>query len=263
MIKINTKILGKCLRIYLDSKPTFLAIIRAKEASIFNGLLPFKAPVLDYGCGDGFFAKLSHLDSNQRVDIGLETDFKRARLAKRCGIYKKVVTYNGGKIPLSSGSISTVISNSVMEHVDGLNEAIKEIYRIIKPGGFFYLSIITADYEDNLLGTKLLGPIYKRWMRQRAYHLNLLSLVEWEKLFNQAGFKVSEKLPYLNKNNTRWLDFLQYLSIPAIITQKKLPFISRLYCQLMRRLLENKIKAMLISDKTTSTSSACFYILKK
>lgn len=251
------------LRLYLDNKPTFLAIIRAKEASLFNSLLPYRTPVLDFGCGDGFFRKVSLGNSTQIIDIGLEIDQERAQQARQSGIYKNVVVYNGKRIPFPGGTFATVVSNSVLEHIDDLENSIKEVYRVLKNRGTFYVSMMLSDYEDNLLGTRLLGGLYKKWMRKKAYHKHTLSINRWNKYFKKYGFVVEKRMEYLTKDNTRLLDGLQYLSIPAILMQRRLPVLSKLYCRLMRLFLENFLKRALIGEVSTNSCSACFYVLKK
>lgn len=255
--------LDKILKIYLENKPTFLAIIRAKEATIFNCLLPYKGKVLDFGCGDGFFTKTSLLDSNQKINVGLETDYKRAHMAEEKLIYQKVVLYNGKKIPFKNKEFSLVLSNSVLEHIKDIESSLREIYRILKKGGKFYVSVMVKDYEDNLLGTFFLSKLYKLWMKKRAYHENLLSKKEWEKLFFKTGFKLENKVGYLNRTNTQFLDLIQYLSIPTILTQKIFPFLSLSYCQMMKIVFYREIYKRITQEKKDSPYSSYFYILKK
>jgi SAM-dependent methyltransferase len=45
------------------------------------------------------------------------------------------------KIPFKSSSVDLVVSNSVLEHIKDYKAVINEIYRILKPGGYLYLSV--------------------------------------------------------------------------------------------------------------------------
>lgn len=262
-LHIDQNILERMLRIYLDNKPAFLSVIRAKESSMFHSLVPYKRPCLDFGCGDGFFTKLSLIDKAQKLDIGLETNYQRAALARKSGVYNRVIIYDGQVIPLKDETIATVVSNSVLEHIANINRSILEIYRILKKGGVFYVSVMVEAYEENLLGTLLLGALYKTWVKKRAYHAHVFSPKQWETLFKESGFTIERKLGYLDKQSARLLDLLQYISIPSIITQKRLPTISKIYNRLMRILFERRIKRVILKEKQEKSSSAFFYILRK
>ena len=263
LLTINHSYFDKALRVYLDNKPTFLAFIRPKEASFFNALLPYKEPVMDFGCGDGFFRFVSNLGSAQKFDIGLEVNRERARIARKAGVYKKVVTYDGKQIPFQDEKFFTIVSNSVMEHIVDVDNSIREIYRVLAKDGSFYVSVMADQYEENLLGTILLGVLYRKWMRKKAYHFSLLSQYEWEKKFQEVGFKIQQRVGYMSRKNTRFLDLMQYLSIPAIILSTRFPFGSRLYYRTMGLLLNRFIKHNILSEKNSGNCSAYFYILTK
>lgn len=251
------------LRRYLDERPAFLSVIRAREASIFNSLLPYEAKILDFGCGDGFFTSVSLLGFEHQIDIGLETDSFRAVKARESRVYKEVLVYDGDKIPLNNNSISTVISNSVMEHLLDVERSVSEIYRILKPKGVFYVSVMVDSYERNLLGKIFLGNIYLKWMRKRAYHENLLSKDQWEDLFQKNGFKVKVNYAYLDGQSTKLLDLLQYLSIPGILAINKLPFLGRFNFKLMRFIFEGIIKRRIKNEQHNQNCSAYFFVLIK
>jgi SAM-dependent methyltransferase len=44
-------------------------------------------------------------------------------------------------IPYKESSVNLVVSNSVLEHIENYEAAINEIYRVLKPGGYLYLSV--------------------------------------------------------------------------------------------------------------------------
>ena len=83
------------LKLYLQERPVFLSLIRAKEAQLFQKYLPLRKPILDYGCGDGFFASvtlgkkgLTRIESefsqiksgSVRIEVGL--DMKNSRIGE-------------------------------------------------------------------------------------------------------------------------------------------------------------------------------------
>lgn len=45
------------------------------------------------------------------------------------------------KLPLKDGSVDMVITESTLEHIPDMEPAIREIHRVVKPGGYVYISI--------------------------------------------------------------------------------------------------------------------------
>lgn len=97
--------------------------------------------VLDLGCGTGFFTHL--LKGSYDQVIGLDISIKMLNYAKE----KKSpdVTWLKGdahKLPLQNESIDFVYSNLVIQWCDPLDTVIKEICRVLKPGGTFIFSTL-------------------------------------------------------------------------------------------------------------------------
>lgn len=198
----------KYLEKYLAERPLFLSLIRAKEAWLFQRYLPLKKPVLDLGCGDGFFAKTAF----GHLDIGLDVADSRIDEIEN-GIYKKTVVCDGKKMPIEP--MATVVSNCVLEHIENLDQVLGETYRILKPGGVFLTTVMSSPWENNLF---INFGMYRKWMRYKQVHLNLLSDSEWEFRFKKAGFKVKEKTGYLSPTACKLIDICHYLSLPSLIS---------------------------------------------
>lgn len=201
---------------YARARPIFLSVLRGKEAALYQKLLPLNGPILDVGCGDGFFARITF--GTKRIDVGLDMPDSRINEARTQNIYKKIVTYDGVHIPFQARSFQTVMTNSVLEHVDHLSRVIKEMYRILKPGGICIATVMAAPWERYLLGTKLMGPWYRGWMKKKQVHKNLLTATEWEGAFANAGFTKQSVTSYLGPHAGALLDGLHYVSIPSLVS---------------------------------------------
>jgi len=205
---------------YLENRPFFYAFIRPQEAILFQkNLHLIKKPVLDFGCGDGFFAKLVIEDA---VDIGLDLYMSRSNEAKKQKIYKRIVNYDGKKIPFPDNCFSTVISNCVLEHIPNLKQSLREIHRVLKPNGYFLATVMTNKWKDYLLGKKILGNIYVNWMDEIQQHYHLLNEKEWNIKFTQNGFKIIDRVGYLPRYSVRYNELLHYLSLPSLISYRLL-----------------------------------------
>lgn len=93
--------------------------------------------VLDYGCGAG---RLVRAARQQGVDL-YGTDVFYGGSATRAeveasGLLGTVIReMPDGRIPFASHEFDLVVNNQVMEHVDDLDAVLREIHRVLKPGG--------------------------------------------------------------------------------------------------------------------------------
>ena len=202
---------------YLAHRPLFFALIRPQEAVFFDtNRTLLQQPILDYGCGDGFFTEM--VFGKKQIDVGLDIVGSRAKQAEKQGIYKKIHYYDGGEIPFPSNHFGSIISNCVLEHIPQIDGALKEIYRVLKPGGYFLATVMTDRWEEYLLGAKIFGNYYRRTMRRKQDHYSLLSAKNWSSKFAKAGFKIKNHQGYISRQNARYLDLFHYLSLPSLIT---------------------------------------------
>ncbi|MEM8769429.1 MAG: class I SAM-dependent methyltransferase [Pseudomonadota bacterium] len=123
--------------------------------------------VLDLGCGEGRHAITAYLDEAVTVvglDLSLEdlgtarerfADFEDAAdqsrsLAFICG--------SGLRLPFRDGTFDKVICAEVLEHIPDYLSVLREIRRVLKPGGQFAASV------------PRFGPEWLCWQLSDAYH---------------------------------------------------------------------------------------------
>ncbi len=248
---------------YLENRPMFLAIIRSQEAVLFqkyNKLI--KNKILDFGCGEGFFAEL--VFGKNIINVGLDLfNNNRIEEAKKEKIYKNIILYNGNTIPFPNNYFNTVISNCVLEHIPDIKLSLKEIYRVLKPGGYFLTSVMADQWEKNLFGSKIFGKTYLSYMRKTQVHYNLFSNQQWQAYFRKTGFKIQTIDGYLYKKSAFYLDVFHYLSIGSLISYKlsnkwvlfSIPFLNKIKIKI--------IKSIIVDEKNPDRASAIFFVLKK
>lgn len=254
--------LRKYISKYLQNRPAFFALIRPQEAELFEqnkNLL--KPPILDLGCGDGFFASL--VWGKGKIDVGLDLVNERTRKIETAKIYKIIKYYNGVKIPYPDAYFQTVVSNCVLEHVEKLPELLEEIYRVLKNGGIFLTSVATDKWESFLFGTKIFGKNYVSFMRKKQDHRNLLSSEEWRKEYHASGFKIEKEFGYLSRATSQWLDIFHYISAFELISYKLFQKWV-LFPKIIEILQTEKlIEKLIVYPKTIKESAAIFFVLQK
>lgn len=94
------------------------------------------------------------------------------------------------KTGLDAESCDVVICNHVLEHVDDFRQALKEIYRILRPGGFLICSFpmdsaVSLVFEDAPAGT----PEEQRHFYGQTDHKRVFGM-QADRLLSEAGFSV-------------------------------------------------------------------------
>jgi len=88
--------------------------------------------VLDIGCGQKPYQPLC----NATEYIGLEIDTPENREHKKADFF-----YDGKVMPFENSSFDSLITNQVFEHVFNPNDFLRELNRVLKPGGLLLLTV--------------------------------------------------------------------------------------------------------------------------
>jgi ubiquinone/menaquinone biosynthesis C-methylase UbiE len=103
--------------------------------------------ILDAGCGGGGMPLSLAEEADQVIGIDLAPRFNEAghRLAAEHGLRNlHFAQANGEALPFPDAAFDMVLSHAVIEHVADAPVYLRELARVLKPGGFVYLS--TASY---------------------------------------------------------------------------------------------------------------------
>ena len=159
-----------------------------------------KGRVLENGCGVGMYAqKLAALGGTV---IGLEYDRERAKEAR--GRSAHVVNAAGEAVPLPSGTFDLILSHEVIEHVQDDRAAVREMARLLNPGGRIVLFCPNRGYPFETHGIYWRGKYYfgnkpfvnylpRTWRDKLAPHARVYSKRGLEKLFEGLPVRPVEK----------------------------------------------------------------------
>jgi SAM-dependent methyltransferase len=201
---IDPGLLRDMLRVSLAQPAT--AVWRAVEidALLRVGFPPGRG--LDLGCGDGKLTAVILARTGPRRLVGVDPDPFETAAAQQSGVYEAVHTAPGDSIPEPSESFDFVLSNSVLEHIPHLEPVLREVARLLRPGGKFLFTVPGPGFHRLLRGS--LRPWiprdrYLHDLDRRLAHLRYPTGVEWGRLCAEAGLSLHAALGYLDRDETR------------------------------------------------------------
>ena len=202
------------------------ALLRAVEARLM-GAVPLEHPVLDVGCGDGHFASVAY---REPIDVGLDPmgrDLREAA-ARVPEVYLQVVKGDATAMPFEDGTFATVVSNCVIEHIPNVDAALREIGRVLQPGGTFATTLPSEHYPDFLLGAtaarklglKRAGAAYGAFFNRISHHEHVDPPEAWRERLAAAGLDMVEHRYYFSPVAHRTFDLAHYIGVPNLITKR-------------------------------------------
>ncbi len=137
-----------------------------RRARLALGIASFeKKIVLDFGCGNGAQTVQFHRSGAKIVAIDIDFgDLQILRNFVRAQNHGEIlpVQYDGKNLPVASGTVDLVTSFEVLEHVPEESAALREIHRVLKPGGEIIFSVPNKWWIFETHGARL--PLLK-WNR--------------------------------------------------------------------------------------------------
>jgi ubiquinone biosynthesis O-methyltransferase len=105
------------------------------------------AEVLDLGCGGGFMAEALALRGAHvtGIDPASKAIAAAHAHAKAQGLAIRYLAAGGEELPIPDGSMDAVICVDVLEHVSDVDRVLREIHRVLKPGGVFCFDTINRN----------------------------------------------------------------------------------------------------------------------
>jgi SAM-dependent methyltransferase len=181
-------------------------------------------PVLELGCGDGTFTRLSL----GMVEMAIDIDSSAVDRARREVSVYGSVECRDAKDLLGDSLYGTVLANCVLEHITGVDEVLEGCCRALRPGGNMIATVPLVAMNDHLL---LRSPRYAAKRQRQLIHHNLWTCEEWAARLRSAGFDHVDAFPYLYGSLCRtWdlLDAVTWVGVGRYRSGKILRYKSRL-----------------------------------
>jgi SAM-dependent methyltransferase len=176
-----------------------LAKRRTQEMTWLNEVFPFSSSrglrVLEVGCGAGYDAY--EFCRNGAIYTGVEIAPENViRTRTHLGIFgyePKVVEGDAESLPFPDESFDIVFSNGVLHHTPDLDAALREIHRVLMPGGRFWMTVYHRDSVFYWLSLGLFDHVLRGGFRTRTFK-ERVAMIE---------FTTSASLPLVNVYSRR------------------------------------------------------------
>lgn len=154
--------------------------------------------VLDCGCGMGVYMMMMSRLRKLNI-VGVDGDVGRLEWAEREGVAARLARVDIHRLPFASGSFDKVLMSEVLEHLAEDRTALREVFRVLKPGGTLALSVPHANYPllwDPI--NKALEALGRRPIRRPGLitglwsnHWRLYTPTELYDVLSGAGFEIA------------------------------------------------------------------------
>jgi protoporphyrinogen oxidase/SAM-dependent methyltransferase len=159
----------------------------AKDASRAERVL------LDIGCWTGEFL-VEAREHGWRVH-GVEPSSWAAGIAREAGL--DVAVGELGDLRLAESSVDVIVMTDVLEHLDDPAGSLREIRRLLVPGGLLYLTIPDA-------GSRLARLLGQRWWSVLPMHLQYFTRPSLTRLLRRSGFDVLDLRTHAKEFTVRY-----------------------------------------------------------
>ncbi len=147
--------------------------------------IPENSKILDWGCGYG---DSSYMLGSIRPDLDIISyDVLSSPpweiLSKKENLHK-ITDGNEKKLPFETGCFDAVMGIGVLEHVKDQSDSLREIRRVLKPEGKFYVFLYPNKLSYTEKFQKIIG---------NPHHDKPLSMKELEKILIDSGFSIEAR----------------------------------------------------------------------
>ena len=198
-------------------------ILTLNETSFLEKIIPNlkEKKILDLGCGRGEF--LTAMKDKGYDIVGVEPDPDKLEAIEKNKEENKtdaeVIIAPGEKIPFPEATFDLVYCSDVLEHCKDPRQLLKESYRVLKPQGQMYLTVINrfgfkdphyhlrfVNFMPRWLGERyialrrkskeLLPGFRKKESRYKLSEMHYFTFNGFKKLADQVGFDVQDLKEY-------------------------------------------------------------------
>jgi len=152
---------------------------------VFNNLGIRQGHLLDYGAGQGDFTKTLHGKFDFTVHA---VDLMFTKLPN---VNWYVQDLNRA-LQFKDGQFDMVTCIEVIEHLENPRRVVRELFRVLKPGGWCILTTPNNESWRSLLSLVARGHFVSFTDSSYPAHITALNRIDLERIFKEAGFEPAQ-----------------------------------------------------------------------
>ena len=131
-----------------------------RRVQMLSGHLRPGMAILEIGCGTGYFTRELTQRGADIVAIDVSPDLLEIAKAKYSAPNVRYEIQNAYALTYADAMFDSVVGSSILHHLE-IEEALREIYRVLKPGGTIYFT------EPNMLNPQIAMQKNVPWIKRR------------------------------------------------------------------------------------------------
>lgn len=150
--------------------------------------IPASARVLDLACGTGEFERLLLQESPDQLITGVDISEQMLAIAhQKLKPYPNVSLQlaTASDLPFADRSFDVIVSANSFHYFDNPELALKEMKRVVKPGG----KVVILDWCKDYFVCRVCDALLQRF---DPAHQQCYTQAEFHHLLNTAGFKIQQ-----------------------------------------------------------------------
>ena len=171
--------------------------------------LPPASKILDIACGTGEW--LVCLDEAGHTVAGIDISARAIEICKKTFPEASFHCQDAQQIPYPDAVFDTVTCLGSLEHFPDKAQAVKEMHRVVKPGGQVLILVPNSEFVGLKLG--LFSGTQQKDILETP-----LSMSEWTQLFESCGLRVRETWKDLHVISKDWIMKRGYVKSPLRAT---------------------------------------------
>jgi 2-polyprenyl-3-methyl-5-hydroxy-6-metoxy-1,4-benzoquinol methylase len=164
----------------------------ARRVKMLSGHLLPGMRVLEVGCGTGYFTRELARFGADIVAIDVSPELLEIAKANCSAPNVRYEIQNAYELSYSDALFDSVVGSSVLHHLE-IEQAIREIYRVLKPGGMIYFT------EPNMLNPQIAIQKSVPWVKRKLGDSpDETAFFRWplRRLLEQTGYRDVRIVPF-------------------------------------------------------------------
>jgi SAM-dependent methyltransferase len=157
----------------------------ARRVKMLSGHLGIGMRVLELGCGTGYFTREMARSGADIVAIDISPELLEIARANCSAPNVRYEIQNAYELSYPDAVFDSVVGSSVLHHVE-VEEALRKIYRVLKPGGTIYFT------EPNMLNPQIAIQKNVPWIKRKLGETpDETAFFRWplRRLLEQTGYR--------------------------------------------------------------------------